>query len=74
MTEKTANQMTKRLNGKDLFNKYGILMVFLILFVLLTLITNTFFTSRNLINVLKQVSINGIISVGMMCVDRKSVV
>lgn len=35
---------------------------------LLTLITNTFFTSRNLINVLKQVSINGIISVGMMCV------
>ena len=68
MTEKTANQMTKRLNGKDLFNKYGILMVFLILFVLLTLITNTFFTSRNLINVLKQVSINGIISVGMMCV------
>lgn len=43
-------------------------MVFLILFVLLTLITNTFFTSRNLINVLKQVSINGIISVGMMCV------
>lgn len=68
MTEKTANQMTKRLNGKDLFNKYGILMVFLILFVLLTIITNTFFTSRNLINVLKQVSINGIISVGMMCV------
>lgn len=68
MIEKTANQMTKRLNGKDLFNKYGILMVFLILFVLLTLITNTFFTSRNLINVLKQVSINGIISVGMMCV------
>lgn len=68
MTEKTANQMTKRLNGKDLFNKYGILMVFLILFVLLTVITNTFFTSRNLINVLKQVSINGIISVGMMCV------
>lgn len=68
MTEKTANQMKKRLNGKDLFNKYGILMVFLILFVLLTVITNTFFTSRNLINVLKQVSINGIISVGMMCV------
>lgn len=68
MTEKTANQMTKRLNGKDLFNKYGILLVFLILFVLLTVITNTFFTSRNLINVLKQVSINGIISVGMMCV------
>ncbi|MBS5081729.1 MAG: ABC transporter permease [Clostridiales bacterium] len=60
--------MTKRLNGKDLFNKYGILLVFLILFVLLTVITNTFFTSRNLINVLKQVSINGIISVGMMCV------
>ncbi|WP_394922600.1 ABC transporter permease [uncultured Robinsoniella sp.] len=68
MTEKTANQMTKRLSGKDLFNKYGILMVFLILFILLTVITNTFFTSRNLINVLKQVSINGIISVGMMCV------
>lgn len=34
----------------------------------MTVITNTFFTSRNLINVLKQVSINGIISVGMMCV------
>lgn len=68
MTERTTNQMTKRLSGKDLFNKYGILMVFLILFILLTVITNTFFTSRNLINVLKQVSINGIISVGMMCV------
>lgn len=67
MTEKTANQMTKRLNGKDLFNKYGILLVFNIVCTFNS-DYQYLFTSRNLINVLKQVSINGIISVGMMCV------
>lgn len=65
---KTTQQKHNFDNTGKIFSKYGIFLVFIILFALLSIITDTFFTSRNLINVLKQVSINGIISVGMMCV------
>jgi len=49
--------------------KYGNLIGLVFLIILTTALTNgTFFTQRNLINVLRQVSVNGILAVGMTLV------
>lgn len=48
--------------------RFGVLLVFLLMFLILTFATTTFFTSKNLLNVVRQVSVNGIIAVGMMFV------
>ena len=60
--------------GKDnlrqvLIRKYGNLIGLVFLIILITILTNgLFFTQRNLINVLRQVSVNGILAVGMTLV------
>jgi ribose transport system permease protein len=46
----------------------GLLVFILIMVVVLTLLSDRFLTPANLINILRQASINGIISVGMMLV------
>ena len=59
---------TSRLSGetvKDLAAKYSLILVVLLLGVILSVTTNTFLTATNLINVLRQVSINGILAIGM---------
>lgn len=45
--------------------KLGLIIVFLAIFIFLSLISPVFLTSRNLLNVLKQNSVNAIISFGM---------
>ena len=52
-------------SAKKLFSKYGIYVAFVALFVVLAVASPTFLTSQNLINVLRQVSVNGILAVGM---------
>jgi len=49
----------------SLLSKYGIYFVLLGLIILLSFTTSSFLTLRNVLNVLRQVSINGIIAVGM---------
>lgn len=49
----------------SLFSRYGIVFVFLTLCVVLAIWTPTFLRPKNIINVLRQTSINGILSVGM---------
>jgi len=52
-----------------LIGKYGNLIGLIFLIVLTTVLNpDTFFTQRNLINVLRQVSVNGILAVGMTLV------
>ena len=46
----------------------GLLVFILIMVVVLALLSDRFLTPANLINILRQASINGIISVGMMLV------
>ena len=46
----------------------GLLVFILIMAIVLTLLSDRFLTPANLINILRQASINGIISVGMMLV------
>lgn len=48
-----------------LISRYGILLAFVVICILLSLATPNFFTSQNLLIVLRQVSINGILAVGV---------
>jgi ribose/xylose/arabinose/galactoside ABC-type transport system permease subunit len=45
--------------------KYGIYIAFLLMCVVLSFATDAFLTTNNILNVLRQISINGIIAVGM---------
>ncbi|MDR3212227.1 MAG: ABC transporter permease [Planctomycetota bacterium] len=52
-------------NTRQFFQKYGIFLVFIVLCVVMSFLSNVFFTSMNIRNILMQVSINGILSIGM---------
>lgn len=60
--------VSREFDWKDFFRKYGLLLSTLLLALGLTLASERFLTADNLLNVLRQASINGIISVGMMMV------
>lgn len=59
--------MEKRygISVKELLKKTAILWVMLVLIIVMSLISPTFFTSSNLLNVVKQASITSVIGVGM---------
>lgn len=50
---------------KRIWEKYNILLGLLVLFIFSSIVSEAFLTARNLLNVMRQISINGIISVGM---------
>lgn len=57
-----------KLNGnamKDFLKKTAILWVMIVLVIIMSFISPTFFTSQNLLNVVKQASITSVIGVGM---------
>ncbi len=54
-----------KIDFKTLSQKYGLVIVFLILCLGLSLLTDRFLTVNNTINVLRQATINGIIAIGM---------
>lgn len=47
------------------FSEGSLILILLVLFVALSLASDTFFTTRNLSNLLRQTSINGIVALGM---------
>ncbi len=53
---------------RNLLHRFGILIVILLIALSLSLATSTFFTLSNLTNVARQVSINGILAVGVTLV------
>lgn len=55
----------KRLDINYLFKKYGLFIVLIAVVILLSLISDVFFTAENLMNIVRQISINGILAVGM---------
>lgn len=55
----------KKLTGIDFAKKYGILMVLVIMWLIMLSVSPTFRTTDNAINILRQVSVNGIIAIGM---------
>lgn len=50
---------------RNLLQRYGLILSFLLLALALTLLSDRFLTGANLINVLRQSTINGIIAIGM---------
>src|SRR5678816_3273889 len=67
--DRTAAQSSfprEKLNA--FIKRFGLLLVYLVLIIGLSLLSNRFLTSSNQINILRQATINGIISVGMTLV------
>jgi ribose/xylose/arabinose/galactoside ABC-type transport system permease subunit len=56
------------MGGRALLRQYGLVLSFILLCLALTLLSDRFLTPSNLLNVLRQATINGIIAVGMTCV------
>jgi ribose transport system permease protein len=54
-----------RLNLSEMLRRYGLVLAFLLMCLALTLLSDRFLTPSNLLNVLRQATINGIIAVGM---------
>jgi len=71
MKEKAAGVEIKRkgiighYTAKELLSEFGIIFVFFVFCILLALANPYFLKPRNLINVLRQTSINGLLSIGM---------
>ena len=57
-----------RLLSKNWLGNYSIVLVLIVLGLVLSLSTRTFLTADNLVNVFRQVSINGVLAVGMTLV------
>ena len=53
------------LKRNDVFHKYGIFIAFCMLVIVLAIISPAFLSTSNLINILRQIAVNGIIAVGM---------
>ncbi len=64
----TSTEGKKGFGTSQFVERFGVLLVLLAMILILTITTKTFMTSRNLLNVVRQVSVNGIIAVGMMFV------
>ena len=60
--------MKQKRNVKALLSEYFIFVIFLVLVIALTCLKPSFIQPSNLVNILKQASINGILSFGMMFV------
>ncbi len=52
-------------NIKQLYSEYGIVFVLILLIIIATALNPIFISGSNIMNVLRQVSINGILSIGM---------
>jgi ribose transport system permease protein len=61
----TIKPMTRNVVYSDLLNKFGLLAGFIILLVIMSILSPVFLTEVNLINILRQVTVVGVISVGM---------
>jgi len=57
-----------RARWRDLLSRYGILLAFLALATGLSLLSPSFLTSSNLLNVLRQISVNALLAFGMTAV------
>ena len=65
MQKTTTFDLKLSLDLRELSQRYGLVFSFLLLCAVLSLLSDRFLTVSNLVNVLRQSSINGIIAVGM---------
>ena len=57
-----------RVNWRELFARFGLVLALIALVIVLSLLSDRFMTQSNLVNVLRQISINAIIAAGMTVV------
>ena len=62
------DELKKNNNLKSLISEYFIFVIFIVIVIGLTILKPSFITPSNLVNILKQASINGILAFGMMFV------
>ena len=67
-TIRTSAETNKEERFKGVVETLGIFLVAVVLFVLFSLLTSRFSSQNNLFNIIKQVSIVAILSIGMSCV------
>jgi ribose/xylose/arabinose/galactoside ABC-type transport system permease subunit len=65
MTDNTTMNLKKQVNYKELLLKYKMLLILLAMIIGMTLASNVFLSSRNIVNIMRQISINAIIATGM---------
>lgn len=61
-------KVKKPFDRQRFLKEYGIILIFVVLVIAMTILSPNFAQPKNLINILKQTSINGILSLGMMFV------
>lgn len=67
MSNQTPPSLPK-IDRRSVLQRYGLMLIFFILAGVLALLSDRFLTVNNLLNILRQASINGIVSVGMTLV------
>ncbi len=65
---KRLNASPKRMDMKKMLNRYGVFLALILVCILLSFLTPAFMTSRNIINVVRQVSVYGLLAIGVMLV------
>lgn len=68
MTAQNTDSVKKGKRSSAFIQRYGLMLIFLAFAISLTFLTDRFLTINNILNILRQASINGIISVGMTLV------
>jgi len=70
MTTSSVTTPTTRtgIDGRNFLQRFGLLLVFLLLCLGLSLLSDRFLQVSNLVNILRQASINGIVAIGMTLV------
>ena len=63
-----TQRISRRAQFVKLYNSYGLLAILLLEILLFSLMTDTFFTSENIMNVGRQISFTGISGVGLAIV------
>lgn len=58
----------KKISAGTIFEKFGIVLILILICITLSVLTPSFLSIKNFVNVLRQVSITGIIAVGMVFV------
>jgi len=61
----SGNTKKVQTGAKNFFSSYGIYFVLILMVGILSIISPAFFTVQNIINVLRQISINGILAIGV---------
>jgi len=62
----SKSQTWERING--FLNKYGIVIILLAMFIAFSLLSEGFFTTRNIFNIIRQISFMGLIAIGVTMV------